>query len=86
MRQEGKLIKRTEVEVRVGKLKNGKDTTRGVAGGMGGGLDLEVCNIAFANGVALEDWRSTVIVPLYKGKGEEGMYQKIYARILVDGL
>ena len=26
--------------------------------------------MAFESGVLLEDWRSTVIVPLYKGKGE----------------
>ena len=26
--------------------------------------------MAFENGVVLEDWRSAVIVPLYKGKGE----------------
>ena len=42
--------------------------------------------MAFESGGVPEDWISTVIVPLYKGKGEEGMYQKIYARILVDGL
>ena len=29
-----------------------------------------LCNIAFENGVVPEDWRSPVIVPLYKGKGE----------------
>ena len=28
------------------------------------------CNIAFESGVVSEDWRSVVIVPLYKGKGE----------------
>ena len=26
--------------------------------------------MAFESGVELEDWKSSVIVPLYKGKGE----------------
>ena len=29
-----------------------------------------LCNMTFESGGAPEDWRSTVIVPLYKGKGE----------------
>ena len=29
-----------------------------------------LCNLAFENGVVLEDWRSAMIIPLYKGKGE----------------
>ena len=29
-----------------------------------------LCNIAFENGVVPEDWRSAVIVPLCKGKGQ----------------
>ena len=29
-----------------------------------------VCNMAFKNGGVPEDWRSAVIIPLYKGKGE----------------
>ena len=28
--------------------------------------------MAFESGVVPEDWRSVVIVPLYKGKGERG--------------
>ena len=28
-----------------------------------------LCNMAFESGVAPGDWRSAVIVPLYKGKG-----------------
>ena len=48
------------------------------------------------SGVVPEDWRSTVIIPLYKGKGERtecinyrsisllSMVGKIYAGILVD--
>ena len=30
----------------------------------------KLCNMAFESGVVPEGWRSTVIVPLYKGKGE----------------
>ena len=30
-----------------------------------------LCNMAFESGVVPEDWRSAVIVPLYKGKGEK---------------
>ena len=48
--------------------------------------------MAFENGVVLEDWRSTVIVPLYRGKGrglgirdiEALVVGKIFERILVD--
>ena len=52
--------------------------------------------MAFESGVVLEDWRSTVIVPLYKGKGEKleckncrgisllSVVGKIYAEVLVD--
>ena len=29
-----------------------------------------LCNMAFECGVVPEDWRSAVIVPQYKGKGE----------------
>ena len=41
----------------------------------GGGdrvMDLiwRLCNMAFDSGVMPEDWRSAVIVPLYKSKGE----------------
>ena len=41
-----------------------------------GGGDMVVdwiwrlCNMAFENGIMPEDWRSAVIVPLCKGKGE----------------
>ena len=51
--------------------------------------------MAFESGVVPEDWRSAVIVSLYKGKGERtecknhrgislSMVGKIYAGILVD--
>ena len=97
-------IRRTEVEIRVGKLKNGKAAGKDeVTGEMikGGGyrvVDLiwNPCNMAFESGVVAEDWRSAVIVPLYKGNGEVtecsnyksitviSVVGKIYARILVD--
>ena len=68
------LIRRTEVEVRVGKFKNGKDEFAGemIKGGGNRVVDWiwRLCNRAFGNGVVLEDWRSNVIVPLYKGKGK----------------
>ena len=34
-----------------------------------------LCNMAFETGVVPEDWRSAVIVPLYKSKEEDGMRQ-----------
>ena len=52
--------------------------------------------MAFKSGVVPEDWRSAVVVPLYKGKGERSecknyrgisllsVVGKIYARVLVD--
>ena len=52
--------------------------------------------MVFVSGVVLEDWRSAVIFPLYKGKGKRtewknnrainllSMAGEIYARILVD--
>ena len=52
-----------------------------------------LCNMTFESGVLLEDWRSGVIVPLCKGKGERtecknyggiswlGVIGKIYAGI-----
>ena len=30
----------------------------------------KLCNMDFENGVVPGNWRSAVIVPLYKGKGE----------------
>ena len=29
----------------------------------------KLCNMTFKSGVVTEDWRSVVIVPLYKGEG-----------------
>ena len=57
-----------------------------------------LCNITFESGDTPEDWRSAVIIPLYKGKGERtecsnyrgvsllNMVGKIYTGILVDRL
>ena len=74
----GEPIGRAEVEVRVRKLMNrkvtGKDEITGemIKGGGNRVVDWiwSVCNMAFQNGIVHGDWRSAVIVPLYKGKGE----------------
>ena len=64
----GELIRRTEVQVRVGKLKNGKDEVTGEMVKDRCDLVLEwiwrLCNMGFESGGVPEDWRS-VIVPLY---------------------
>ena len=69
-------IRRTEVQVRVSKLKNrkfsGKDKITGemIKGGGDRVMDWiwRLCNMAFESGVVPEDWISAVIVPLYNGK------------------
>ena len=55
-----------------------------------------LCNMTFESGIVPEDWRSAVIIPLYKGKRERtecsnyrgisllSVVEKIYARTLVD--
>ena len=55
-----------------------------------------LCNMAFESGVVPEDWRSALLVLLYKGKGEWtecknyrginllSVLGKVYERILVD--
>ena len=100
----GEPIRRTEVEVRLGKLKNGnaggKDEVTGemMKGGSNKVVDWlwRLCNMAFESGVVPEDWRSAMIVPLYKGKGEItecsnyrsisllSVIGKIYAGILLN--
>ena len=70
----GGKLRRTEVQLRGRKLKNGKFAER--QRGHGGELDLE----AFESGGVPEVWRSAVIVPLYKGKGEKNEC-KNYKRI-----
>ena len=54
--------------------------------------------MAFKSGVVFEDWRSVVIVPLYKGKGEKtecknyigisllNIIGKIYVGFLVESI
>ena len=62
----------------MGKVKNekGADKDELTAEMVKGGGDMVVdwiwilCNTAFESGVVPEDWTSTVIVPLCKGKGE----------------
>ena len=75
---EGKPIGRAEVEVRMGKLKNGKAAGKDEITGeiIKDGDDRvvdwiwRICNMAFESGVVPEDWRYVMIVPLYKDKGE----------------
>ena len=62
----------------MGKLKNGKDAGKDeIRGEMikGGGNRVvdwiwRLCNMAFESGVVAQDWKSAVIVQLYKGKRE----------------
>ena len=45
-----------------------------------------LCNMAFESGVVPEDWRSALIIPLYKGKGERtecNNYRRISLLIVV---
>ena len=68
----GEQIGRPEVEVRMGKLKNGKAASKDdITGDMikGGGDRVvywlwRLCNMTFESAVVPEDWRSVVIVPL----------------------
>ena len=63
---------------RVSKLENGKAAGKDEITGemIKGGVDRVVdwiwrlCNMTFESGVVNEEWRSAVIGPLYKGKGE----------------
>ena len=74
----GELIGRAEVDVRVGKLKNGKAadkdeiTQEMIKDGGDRMVDWiwKLCNMAFDGVVMPEDWSSAVIVSLYKVKGE----------------
>ena len=90
--------------MRVGKLKNrkatGKDEITGeiIEGGSDRVVDWiwRLSNMDFESGVVPEDWRSAVIVPVYKDKGERNecknyrgisfssVVEKLYAGILVD--
>ena len=72
----GEPVGRAEVEVRVDKLKNGKAagkneiTEEMIKGGGDRVVDCiwRLCKMAFESGIVPEDWKSDVIVPLYKGK------------------
>ena len=71
-------IRRAEVEVRVGKLKNGKaaykdEITGEMIKGSGDRVVVwiwRLCNVPFEIGVVPDDWTSAVIVPLNRGRGE----------------
>ena len=71
-------IGKAEVEVRVGKLKNGKATSKVeiiremIKGGGDRVVDWmwRLCNMSFESSDVPEDWRSAVIILLYKGKGQ----------------
>ena len=71
----GEPIGRAEIEVRLGNLKKGKATGKDEITGekIKGGGDRVVdwiwrlCNKPFESGVVPEDWRSALIVLLYKG-------------------
>ena len=75
---DGEAIGRAEVEVRVGRLKNGKATGMDeitgemIKGRSDKGVDwiLRLHNMAFESGIVPEYWRSAGIISLYKGKGE----------------
>ena len=93
---------RGEVAMRAGMFKNGKPAGKDEITGeiIKGGGDRVVdwiwrlCNMAFESEVVPEDWRSAMIVPPYKGKGERteckncrgisllSVVGKIYAGIL----
>ena len=78
----GEPIRRAEVEVRVGKLKNGK-----TAGGDDRVVDWiwRLCNMSFERGIVSEDCRYVVIVSLYKGKKKREMNIRIKSGISVAG-
>ena len=88
-----------------GKLNNGKAASKDEMTGemikcVGGRVVdwiWRLCNMAFESDVS-ENWKSAVIVPLYKGKGERNkcksyrsisllsMVGKIHAGILIDSI
>ena len=73
------LVGRAKVDARVGNLKNEKaagmdEITREMI--KGGGERVvdwiwRLCNMSFESDAVPEDWRSVMVVPLYKGKGEK---------------
>ena len=100
----GEPVGKAEVEMRVSKLKNEKVARKDeITGEMIKGEGDRVvdwiwrlCYVAFESGIVPEDWKSTVIVPACKGKGERTEYKnyrcisllsvfgKIYVGISVD--
>ena len=100
----GEGISRVEVVEAIRKVKMGKAPgTDGVCGEMlkfGGELVVDwiwkMCRLAWEEGKVPEDWKSGIIVPLYKGKGERevcgnhrgicllSVIGKIYGRILIN--
>ena len=74
-------IGRIEVEVRVGKLKDGKTARKDEINGemKKGGGDT------FKSGVVPEEWRSAVTIPLSKGKGERTDYKNYRGISLLSG-
>ncbi|MCP4337615.1 MAG: reverse transcriptase family protein, partial [Desulfobulbaceae bacterium] len=97
-------IRRAEVSEALKKVKMGKASgIDGVCGEMlkyGGEIVIEwvwkMCRLAWEEGSVPEDWKSGVIVPLYKGKGERGVcgnYRgicllsvvgKVYCRVVIE--
>ena len=88
----------SEEDVRLGKLKNGKDEVTGDMTKGGGDRLVDwiwtLCNMAFESCVP-EDWRPAMIVPLSKDNGERtgcsnyigislSVVGKIYEGILID--
>ena len=78
--------------MRVGKFKNrmaeGKDEITGETIKRGGEKVVDwiwrVCNMAFESGFLPEYWRSSVIVPLYKGKGEKNECKNYRGIIMIS--
>ena len=79
----------------MGKLKNGKASGKDeITGEMikGGGEKVvdwiwRLCNMAFESGFVPGEWRSAVIVPVYKGKGERSKFKSYrgHSLLSVDG-
>ena len=78
--------------MRVGKLKNGKATSKITGEMIKGGGDRVVdwiwrlYNMAFESSVEREGWRSVVTVPLYKAKGERTEYKNYRGISLLSGV
>ena len=74
-------------EVRVGKFKNGKVAGKDEITVTSTFYQFfivvdwiwRLCNMTSESDVVPEDWRSVVMVPLYKGKGERNEYKIIKA-------